>query len=264
MILNTIIESVRNRIAEQKANCPLEWIKQQMFFQYDDRNLFKKAIRRPGIQIIAEIKRASPSAGIICSKFNPVAIAMEYASANVAAISVLTEEKFFQGSLNNLQVVRQNVSTPILRKDFIIDSYQLYQSKLFGVNCVLLITSILSERELTTFLRLAKELKMNTLVEIHDEFELDKALKVDAEIIGINNRDLKTFTVDLNTSFRLREKIPADKIVISESGIKNRMQVIELEEAGIDAILIGETLMRSNDIKKEIRNLLGFNTHKSE
>ncbi len=256
MILDKIIAQVRVRIEEQKIKHPLEW------FEYNDipeqnLNLFKLALTRPGIQVVAEIKRASPSKGVIAEEFEPVSIAKEYVSADVAAISVLTEEDFFQGSLEILQQVRQNVSTPLLRKDFIIDPYQIYQSKFQGANCILLITSILSTLELETFRKLADDLGMDILVEIHNETELEKALTVGADIIGINNRDLTTFQVDLNTTFKLREKIPPEKIVVSESGIKNREQVIALEKIGIDAILVGEILMRSKNKRNCLRSLFG-------
>ncbi len=255
MILKKIIAKVKQRINEQKKNYPLEWFQERIGLE-GNSNTFKQALSRPGIQIIAEIKKASPSAGIIAGKFDTVAIAREYAFAGVAAISVLTERDFFQGSLDILKNVRQNVATPLLRKDFIIDPYQIYQSKYYGADCILLIAAVLPEAELVDFLQLAKSLGMNALVEIHDELELEKVLATDAEIIGINNRDLKTFKVDVNTSLRLRQKISADKIVVSESGIKNRAQVIELEKAGIDAILIGETLMRADDKKKCVQKLL--------
>lgn len=255
-MLKKIITKVKQRIAKQKKIYPLEWYQERIGLE-ENSDVFKSSLARPGIQIIAEIKKASPSAGIIAGDFDAVAIAREYASAGAAAISVLTEMDFFQGSLEVLKSVRQNVTIPLLRKDFIIDPYQIYQSRYYGADCVLLIAAVLSQPELVDFLQLAKSLGMNALVEIHDELELEKALATDAEIIGINNRDLKTFKVDVNTSLRLRQKIPADKIVVSESGIKNRSQVVALEGAGIDAILIGETLMRAEDRKGCIQRLLG-------
>jgi indole-3-glycerol phosphate synthase len=254
-MLSKIIAKVRQKIKEQRKNYPLEWYQERIVLQ-DNPDVFKRALSQPGIQIIAEIKKASPSAGIIARDFDAVAIAREYASADVAAISVLTEMDFFQGSLDILKNVRQNVALPLLRKDFIIDPYQIYQSKYYGADSVLLIAAILSESELVDFLQLAKSLNMNALVEIHDEFDLEKALATNAEIIGINNRDLKTFKVDVNTSLRLRQKFPAEKIVVSESGINNRSQVVALEIAGFDAILIGEMLMRADDKRKCIQTLL--------
>ena len=254
-MLNKIVDKAKQKIIEQKKTYPLEWYQERIVVQ-NNPDAFKRALVRPGIQIIAEIKKASPSAGIIASDFDAVAIGREYASADVAAISVLTEMDLFQGSLDILKNVRQNVATPLLRKDFIIDPYQIYQSKYFGADSVLLIATILSESKLINFLQLAKSLCMNALVEIHDEFDLVKTLATNVEIIGVNNRDLKTFKVDVNTSLRLRQKIPAEKIVVSESGINNRSQVVALENAGFDAILIGEMLMRANNKSKCIETLL--------
>ncbi len=256
MNLYHIIEKVREQVNQQKKNIPLEWYQSQKFPDQDP-NEFKSALQRPGIQLIAEIKKASPTAGVISDRFDPVSIAQDYAEAGAAAISVVTEPDFFQGSLETLAQIRQIVPIPLLRKDFIIDPFQIYQSRYCGANCVLLIASILSDEELKEFSQLASDLKMNVLLEIHDEFELDRALQIDAVIIGINNRDLKTFQVDLNTSFRLAKRIPSDRVVVSESGIKSYQEVKALEEAGFRGILVGEFLMRLQDKKAGIRFLLG-------
>lgn len=250
------MDQVKIRVEQQKKVLPIEQL-QKSDFSNQESNDFKQALSKAGIQIIAEIKKASPSAGLIDENFDPLKIASEYEAANVAAISVLTEENFFQGSLNILQQVHNHVSLPLLRKDFIVDSYQIYQSKYFGANCILLITSILSEQKLKAFSQLAKKINLDALVEVHNESELDKALSVDAEIIGVNNRNLTTFEIDVETSLRLKEKILAGKITVSESGIKNFQQVQVLEKAGFDAILIGESLMRAEDKKEKIRLLLG-------
>lgn len=255
-ILDKIVDQVKIRIEGQKKVLPLKQFLNTDFSK-EKTDVFKKAIGKPGIQIIAEIKKASPSAGLIDKNFDPLKIAGEYEAANVAAISVLTEENFFQGSAEIFQQVRNHVSLPLLRKDFIIDLYQIYQSKYFGANCILLIASILSEQELKDFSQLGKKLNLNALVEVHNESELEKVLSIDAEIIGINNRNLTTFEVDIETSLRLKEKIPTGKITVSESGIKNHKQVRELERAGFNAILIGESLMRIDDKKEKIRLLLG-------
>jgi len=255
MILNKIIKRVREKVASQKAERPLEWYQQEQL-EPQSPDCFKKALIQPGIQLIAEIKRASPTAGLICSEFEPVSIASEYQQAGAAAISVLTEEDFFQGSLEILQAVRQAVAVPLLRKDFIVDPYQIYQARYFGANCILLIVSILTSEQIKNYIQLAKALQMNALVEVHQEPELEQALVSGAEIIGINNRDLTTFKVDLNTSLRLRNLIPPDKIVVSESGIKTPEQVQQLEAAGIDAILVGESLMRCPDKTAAIKSLL--------
>lgn len=253
------MNKVKIRIEQQKKILLLEQL-QKSDYSKQKPDEFKKALSKPGIQIIAEIKKASPSAGLIDQNFDPLRIAGEYEAADVAAISVLTEEEFFQGSLEILEQVRNHVSLPLLRKDFIIDSYQVYQSKYFGANCILLIASILSEQQLKIFYELAKNLNLNALVEVHNESELKKTLSIDAEIIGINNRNLTTFKVDVETSLKLKEKIPTGKITVSESGIKNYHQVRELEQAGFDAILIGESLMRAEDKKEKIRSLLGGNS----
>ena len=255
-ILDKIVDQIRIRIEAQKKVLPLEQMK-KADSSNQQANSFRKALSKPEIQIIAEIKKASPSAGLIDKNFDPLKIAGEYEAANIAAISVLTEEDFFQGSLEILQQVRNHVSLPLLRKDFIIDPYQIYQSKYFGANCILLIASILSQQELADFSEVANNLNLNALVEVHNESELDKALSIDADIIGINNRDLTTFKVDIETSLRLKEKIPGDIITVSESGIKNFQQVQALEKAGFNAILIGESLMRVEDKKNKIRLLLG-------
>jgi indole-3-glycerol phosphate synthase len=260
MILDRIVEKVKLRLAEQQQERPLEWFQAQLFPPRAD-DVFKKTLARPGMQIIAEIKRASPSAGTIATDFAPKVIAREYEQAGVAAISVLTETDFFQGSLTILQQVSETVTLPLLRKDFIVDPYQIYQARYFGAGCVLLIAGILSVAGLVQFQELAAKLQMNALVEIHNETELQKALAADAKIIGINNRDLKTFSVDLNTSLKFRDRIPADRLVVSESGIKSRADVARLENAGIDAVLIGETLMRAADKIACVRELRGEHVH---
>ena len=256
MILDEILVKVRQRLQERKAKVSLEWY-QNHIFSLPKVNGFKEALSRPGIQIIAEIKKASPSAGIIEADFDPVAIAQQYEAAGVAAISVLTEEDFFRGSIDILRTVQQVVTTPLLRKDFIVDPYQVYEARYYGASCILLIASILSLSEMIELRQIAQKLGLDALVEIHNEDELLKALAIKADIIGINNRNLKNFTVDLTTSLRLRKKIPAEVIVVSESGIKNRKDVQQLENAGIDAMLIGETLMRAQDKNRCIRELLG-------
>lgn len=260
MILERIVAKVKYRLAEQQRERPLEWYQEQ---RYPPRaeDTFKKAVARPGMQIIAEIKRASPSAGTIATDFAPTKIAREYERAGVAAISVLTEMDYFRGSLAILHQVSETVALPLLRKDFIVDPYQLYQARHFGASCVLLITGILSVPQLAQFQELAASLQMNALVEIHNESELQQALAADAAIIGINNRDLRTFSVDLNTSLKLRDQIPADRLVVSESGIKSRADVARLENAGIDAVLIGETLMRTNNKIACVRELRGNNVY---
>ncbi|MBI2556701.1 MAG: indole-3-glycerol phosphate synthase TrpC, partial [Planctomycetes bacterium] len=210
------------------------------------------------IRIIAEIKKASPSLGIIREDFNPVEIARIYETNGAAAISVLTDEKFFQGSLSYLTGVKKSVNLPVLRKDFIVDPYQIYEARSAGADAILLIAALLSWEEMQRYLDLASELGMECLVEVHSETELKMVLKTNARIIGINNRDLATFKTDLETTLRLKPMIPAEKIVVSESGIKSRVDVEKLMEEGVDAILVGETLMKSDDISAKLRELLGL------
>jgi len=215
------------------------------------------AARNKGPALIAEVKRASPSAGLIRVDFDHVTIAQTYESAGASAISVLTDEKFFQGSLTFLRDIRANAGLPLLRKEFIIDEYQVYEARAAGADAILLITHLLEQPKLGQLIELAQTLDMAALVEVHTASELARALEADAHIVGINNRDLHTFRVDLQTTFELRQTIPADKIVVSESGIKTREDVERLAAAEVHAMLIGETLMRSVDIAAKIRELCG-------
>lgn len=208
------------------------------------------------ISLIAEVKRASPSAGIIRAEFDPVAIARTYAANGAAAISVLTEEKYFQGSLDYLKKIRQAVNVPLLCKDFIHDSYQVYEARAYGADAVLLIVAMLAPVHLAELLYLSHHLGMACLVEVHNEAELGVALYSGARIIGINNRDLQTFKVDVNTTASLLPLVPADKIVVSESGIKTREDIRNLKQLGVNAVLIGEALMASNNITARMKELL--------
>ncbi len=214
----------------------------------EQRPSFKEALLRPGLSIIGEIKKASPSKGVIKEDFQPVLLAKTYEDA-VDAISVLTEEYFFLGSGQYLQSIRDISPLPLLRKDFIIDELQIYESKLLGASCVLLITAILDKRQLERFIRLSRFLGLDALVEVHTGKELDTALECGADIIGINNRNLKDFSIDLNTTTQLRKQIPAHIPVISESGINRPDDIKSLKDAQVDGVLIGESFMRAADIK---------------
>ena len=209
------------------------------------------------INFICEIKKASPSKGVICEDFDPVKIAIEYEEAGASAISVLTEPFYFQGSDKYLQDISQTVKIPLLRKDFIVDEYMIYEAKFLNASAVLLICAILDDKQLSDYLKIAEKLGLSVLVETHDEIEIKRALDCGAKIIGVNNRDLKTFEVDIKTSVKLRKYIPDDKIFVSESGIKTRGDVKMLEEIGVNAVLIGETLMRSNNKTNELKRLRG-------
>lgn len=220
---------------------------------------FLKAFRKGRFSLIAEIKKASPSAGVIRPDLEPVTLAKAYEESGASAISVLTDEKFFQGKLEHIQFAKQSTTIPVLRKDFIIDETQIYESRLAGADAVLLIARVLSDEELAGFIRLTEEEGMQPLVEVHDQAEVERVLKTDARIIGINNRDLDTFKVDLQNTVRLMKEFPAlkERIVISESGIFTRKDVEALKKAGVNGILVGESILRSKNIPARIRELMG-------
>jgi indole-3-glycerol phosphate synthase len=209
------------------------------------------------IRLIAEVKKASPSKGLIRQDFNHKTIAAVYKEKKVAAISVLTEEDFFQGHLEFLADVKSISLLPVLRKDFIFDEYQIYEARANQADAILLIAAILDEKQAEEYLHLSKELGMAVLFEVHDHRELEMALRINAPVIGINNRNLKTLQIDMNTTLELKKEIPVDIIIVSESGIKTRADVLRLEQAGIDAMLIGTSLMEAADIGRKIEELRG-------
>jgi indole-3-glycerol phosphate synthase len=227
------------------------------------RRDFFAALRKPprgDVALIAEVKKASPSAGVICPNFDPVRIACEYEAAGAACLSVLTDEKFFQGSLEYLRQIRRAVSLPLLRKDFIIDERQILESLEFGADAILLIVAILDDQQLQDYLALASEAGLMALVEAHDESELDRALASGARLIGVNNRDLKTFRVDLATTqrlaARLRKNSTVDTLLVAESGIRTRADVCRLRDYGACAILVGESLMKGESIAVKVTELI--------
>jgi indole-3-glycerol phosphate synthase len=255
MILDEIHAYKLKEVAENKRLVSIESLKgrcKNVPEAVKSGTVLKKDKR---IKFIAEVKKASPSAGIIREDFNYLNIAKEYEVGGASAISVLTDKEFFKGDIKYLSEIKETVSLPVLRKDFIIDPYQIYEARAAGADLVLLIARILTKEKIDTFLTLSHELGMECLVEVHDNDELEKVLKTEAAIIGINNRNLDTFVTNLDTTLQLRHRIPDDKIVVSESGIKTRADVLMLEDAGIDAILIGETLMRCKDIPQKIKEL---------
>jgi len=256
VILDTIVTHKRKEIKIQKNLLPLSELRQTLRDISPTRD-FKAAISTPGqINLIAEVKKASPSKGIIREDFDAVTIAQIYQSSGASAISVLTDERFFQGGLSYLAAIRKTTSIPLMRKDFIIDEYQIYQARVAGADAILLIAAILHPGPMQSFLNIAHSLDLDCLVEVHVESELKKVLDTDAQIIGINNRDLKTFQTSLNTTVRLRKLIPNDKVIVSESGIHSREDVKMLQEYDINAILVGESLMRSADINAKIKELM--------
>ena len=242
-ILRQIVNKKKEDLIEEKKNYPLSFLVDNVKPSSND---FKKAISKKGrINLIAEIKKASPSLGLIRKNFHPLKIGKIYESANVDAISVLTEKNFFKGSLNDLQAISRKIDLAILRKDFIFEEYQVYQTRFGGADAFLLISSILEKEDLKNLILVGKSMQMDALIEIHNEVDLEKALEAGSEIIGINNRDLRDFSVNLQTTFDLKKKISSDKIVVSESGIKTKKDVIALQKEGINAVLIGETLLKA-------------------
>jgi len=257
MILNQIVADNRLELESRKRSIPLTELQRAALGQSPPLD-FASALRGDRIQLIAEVKKASPSRGIIRPDFNPVEIAQTYAGNGASAISVLTEAKYFQGSLNHLRDIRSALGNklPLLRKDFLYDPYHIYESRAYGADSLLLIVAILTPERLNELIGLSRELGMSCLVEVHNEAELEIALRCQSRIIGINNRDLSTFTVDLATTERLRPLIPPGRIVVSESGIKNRGDMEKLKRWGVDAALIGESLMSAPDIVAKMEELL--------
>jgi indole-3-glycerol phosphate synthase len=258
MILDRILLHSQEELAHRKRMHPLAELRRMALDRAPALD-FARAIKCDGIRIIAEVKKASPSKGLIYADFDPVSIAEEYARCGASAISVLTETKYFQGSLDYLRDIGNALGdkrVPLLRKDFIFDRYQIYESREFGADSLLLIVAILSREQLHDLLGISHELKMKCMVEVHNEAETAIAVQSGAKIIGINNRDLTTFHIDLATTGRLRPLVPQDRIVVSESGISTRSDIDELKKAGIDAVLIGETLMRAADKAAMLRAML--------
>ena len=257
MILNEIVSHNLQELELKKRSLPMTELRRMVLQQPPPLDL-ASALRGDGIKLIDEVKKASPSRGIIRPDFNPVEIAQIYADNGASAISVLTETRYFHGSLNHLTDIRNtlNKKLPLLRKDFIFDPYQIYESRAYGADSLLLIVAILGEEKLQEMLKTSQELNMDCLVEVHNETELQIALRSGAAIIGINNRDLTTFTVDLTTTERLRPHIPKDRIVVSESGIKDRGDMGKMREWGVDAVLIGESLLSAPNIAAKMKELL--------
>ena len=260
MILDKIAEDTRNRILEEKRTLPLEELKENAiaFSKHkveDDPYPFEKALSSQGLSIIAEVKKASPSKGLIADAFPYLEIAKEYERSGAAAISCLTEPLHFKGNDKYLKDIAETVSIPVLRKDFTVDPYMIYQAKILGASAVLLIAAILSDDELKEYFDIADSLGLSCLFEAHDREELERCLAAGARVVGVNNRNLKDFTVDINNSIRLRSLVPEDIIFVSESGIMDASATRVLKENGTDAVLIGEMLMRSNDKESLIKEL---------
>ena len=255
-ILNEIAAKTRERVKEQKCIRSLEQLKDEAQAMNSDTGYpFEKAIGKDGLSFICEVKKASPSKGVIAQDFPYVEIAKDYEEGGASAISVLTEPYWFQGRDSYLQEIRQAVSIPIIRKDFVVDEYMIYEAKVLGATAVLLICALLQEETLKEYLETAHSLGLSALVEAHDEAEVAQAMRAGARIIGVNNRNLKDFTVDIHNSERLRELVPENIVFVSESGIKTPEDVGRLYQNKTDAVLIGETLMRSSNKKAELEKL---------
>ena len=254
-VLKTIIAARRRRIEEARASAPIRSVRQAAEARSDLRD-FAGALSGDVLSVIAELKKASPSRGLLRPDFRPPEIAKAYQQAGASALSVLTEEEFFQGSLDHLKAVRSAVRLPILRKDFIVDEYQVYESAAAAADALLLIVAALEDRSLKEFLALSERLHLAALVEVHTAEELERAVAAGAQIIGVNNRNLSTLEVSLETSFRLREKIPSECLCVSESGIKSGEDLERLARAGFNAVLIGEHLMLAGDPGEELTRLL--------
>ncbi|MFC2051025.1 indole-3-glycerol phosphate synthase TrpC [Chloroflexota bacterium] len=257
MILDEIVSHNLQELELKKRNLPMTEL-QRMSLQQPPPLDFASGLCGEGIRLIAEVKKASPSRGIIRPDFDPVDIALTYADNGASAISVLTENRYFQGNLNHLTDIRKAMhdKLPLMRKDFIFDPYQIYESRAYGADSLLLIVAILKPAKLKELLQLGHELHMSCLVETHNEAEVEIALKSGAKIIGINNRDLTNFRVDIAITERLRPLIPPDRIVVSESGIKERKDIERLRQSGINAAIVGESLMSAPDIAAKMRELL--------
>ena len=262
MILEQIVRDKRAELKRRQRVLPLSRLEERLARQSPPRD-FAAAIRGDRVRLIAEVKKASPSRGVISPHLDAVALATTYAENGAAAISVLTERKYFQGNLPQLAAIRKALemqgsaaAVPLLRKDFIFDPYQVYESRAYGADALLLIVAILDDIQLATMITLSHGLGMQCLVEVHDEAELDTALASGARVIGINNRNLRTFEVDTATTLRLRPLIPADCTVVSESGIGSRKDVEELQALGVHAILVGEALLTAPDVAAKMRELV--------
>ena len=255
MILNQIIDRTKFDLEKQKQKLPFNILQKALSYSRSPLDPLKSL--KDGINIIAEVKKASPSKGIIRDNFDPLQIALEYERAGAWAISVLCEPHYFLGSIEYLGLVRRFVNLPLLRKDFIIDRYQIAQARIYGADMILLIAKALDTKSLIELSNYANELNLTVLMEIHDEEDLEKALQTNAKLIGINHRNLKTFDMDMELSFKLKELIPSDRVVVAESGLYSYNQILSLNQNGIRGFLIGEHFMRQDDIYQAVMDIRG-------
>lgn len=255
MILNKIIDRSKFDLEKQKQKLPFNILQKALSYSRSPLDPLKSL--KDGINIIAEVKKASPSKGVIRDNFDPLQIALEYERAGAWAISVLCEPHYFLGSIEYLGLVRRFVNLPLLRKDFIIDRYQIAQARIYGADMILLIAKALDTKSLIELSNYANELNLTVLMEIHDEEDLEKALQTNAKLIGINHRNLKTFDMDMELSFKLKELIPSDRVVVAESGLYSYNQILSLNQNGIRGFLIGEHFMRQDDIYQAVMDIRG-------
>ncbi|HVV99942.1 MAG TPA: indole-3-glycerol phosphate synthase TrpC [Planctomycetaceae bacterium] len=258
--LERIVDHKRQEIVAAMQRRPAAELKTQLASAPPVRDFVGALRNGPGMHLIAEVKKASPSAGLIREDFDPLAIARVYQAHGAHCLSVLTDENFFQGHLDYLTAIRQTVSLPVLRKDFILDRYQVLEARVAGADCVLLIAECLNNCQMRDLYFYASELGMECLIEIYDADNLDRVLKLEPALVGVNNRDLRTFVVDLEHTLQIRPRLPEGTLLVSESGIRTRDDVLRLQEAGVEAMLVGETLMRSPDIGTKVDELLGRRT----
>jgi len=254
-MLDRIIGQKREEVNQRKKESPMPSLQERIARQKPVLDL-APVLKHDHMRLIAEVKQASPSRGILISNFNPTELARAYAEGGAAAISVLTEASYFMGSIEHLAAIREAVGLPLLRKDFIFDPYQVYESRACGADALLLIATILSQGQLKELISLSHSLGLRCLVEVHNEGEVERAVLSEAEIIGINNRDLNTLAVDINTTRRLRPLVPEGKIVVSESGIKSRKDMEKLRKWGVDAVLVGEALVTAENVRAKMKELL--------
>lgn len=254
--LDELVDAARETVRARSAEVPLEDLRARLTARHEDRP-FKEALVRPGLSLIAEFKRRSPSAGDIRPGADVASVVSAYESGGAAALSILTEGSGFDGSLDDLRAARAASELPILRKDFVVDPYQLYEAAVHGADAVLLIVAALEMDQLGRLYEEASALDLDTLVEVHDADDLERALELDADVIGINNRNLRSFEVDSETTHELLTDVPAGKTVVAESGYATREDLVELERIGVDAVLIGEALMRATDPEQAVRDVTG-------
>jgi indole-3-glycerol phosphate synthase len=254
-MLDKIIAQKRDEVEQRKKVATIAYLQERIAQQKPPLDL-ALALKGDHIRLIAEVKQTSPSRGMLSPNLNPTELAQTYAKGGAAAISVLTEANYFMGNIEHLAAIREVVKLPLLRKDFIFDPYQVYESRAYGADALLFIAAILSQEQLKELVSLSRSLGLKCLVEVHNEGEIERAVLSEAEIIGINNRDLNTFTVDIDTTRRLQPLIPQKRIVVSESGIKSRKDIEKLGKWGVDAVLVGEALVTAGDVLAKMKELL--------